>query len=204
MRSKRKFTRKSGLRDAKLIVIATEGEQTEKAYFNGIAFSTSYRNSAVHIEVLDRLDGNSDPKNCLLLLNKFKSEYHLNQNDELWLVCDVDRWGDKKLSEVNQLCKQKGYKLAISNPCFELWLLIHHVKVSDSLQEFETLTCAQITERLRAALGAYNKANLNIDNFIDNVSMAIVEARVLDNPAEEWPNSVGSKVFLLIESMITK
>lgn len=204
MRTKRTFTRKSGLRDSKLIIIATEGEKTEKAYFNGIAFSTIYRHSGVHVEVLERLDGGSDPKNCLRSLTKFKSEYHLNSNDELWLVCDVDTWGDRKLSEVNQLCRQKGYKLAVSNPCFEIWLLFHHIKVSESNDEFGALACIHITEKLKDVLGAYNKSNLKIEDFINQVPAAISEAKALDKPAEAWPNGVGSKVFAIVESILRR
>jgi hypothetical protein len=36
MPAKRDFKRKSGLRDARLIIIAAEGEKTEKIYFEGL------------------------------------------------------------------------------------------------------------------------------------------------------------------------
>lgn len=166
MRSKRKFTRKTGLRDAKLIIIAAEGEVTEKLYFNGIAYSPNYKNSKVHVEVLSRDDAGSDPKTCLRSLNKCKAEYSLNKNDELWLVCDVDRWGDKNLSEVNRLCHQKGYRLAVSNPCFELWLLLHHEKLSKATtadQDMLLTGCREIITRLRLVVGSYNKSNLDMN-----------------------------------------
>src|SRR5258706_4532311 len=111
MRVRKKFTRKTGLRDAKLIIIATEGEKTERSYFLGVA--SKFRASRVHVEVLTRPGGHSDPKACLDTLNGFKRQYRLNSHDELWLVCDVDRWGQKKVSEVSTTCKQKGYYLAV-------------------------------------------------------------------------------------------
>jgi len=116
MPTKRSFTRRSGFRDSRLIIIAAEGEKTESKYFNALREITS--NSRVHIEVLPRT-GSSDPLQVLEELNKFNTTYQLRKSDDaLWLVIDVDRWGGKKLSEVSQLCLQKGYFLAISNPAF--------------------------------------------------------------------------------------
>ena len=52
-------------------------------------------------------------------------------NDELCLVIDRDKqsWTEATISEVAQFCHAKQYILALSNPCFELWLLIHHYDV---------------------------------------------------------------------------
>ncbi|HZY82268.1 MAG TPA: RloB family protein [Cyclobacteriaceae bacterium] len=205
MRSKPSFKRKSGLRDAKLIIIATEGDVTERTYFNGVAKSPEYRNSGVHVEVLVREDGGSDPKNCLQTLNKFKKTYNLNKHDELWLVCDVDRWGDKKLAEVNQLCRQKGYKFSVSNPCFEIWLLIHHFKISTSDQQTKDLlvsNCDSVGAKLREVLGGYNKAKLKIDDFLKGIEHAVSEANTLEIIDEDWPNGLGTKVHHLVKSML--
>lgn len=203
MRVKKSFTRKTGLRDARLIIIATEGEKTEKTYFMGVA--TKFKTSKVHVEVLDRLGSGSDPETCLEVLNKFKRRYNLNKNDELWLVCDVDRWGAKKLSRVSQLCKQKGYYLSVSNPCFELWLLIHFVTLS-TLDDVERnklcSTCVSIEERLRTELGSYNKSNLIFEVYSDKIAFAMLEGKKLDNPLEAWPNMSGSKIINLMDSIL--
>ena len=53
----------------------------------------------------------------------------------MWLICDVDRWGQKKLSEVDQLCKQKSYFFAVSNPCFESWLMLHFANMENYSDE---------------------------------------------------------------------
>jgi len=101
-------TRRSGYRNPKLIIIASEGTYTEKKYFEDLAVSYAIPN--LHVEVLDRLDSGSDPESVLKALDKFRSQYSLRLNyDELWLVIDVDRWPIKKLSEVSSLCDQKNY-----------------------------------------------------------------------------------------------
>ncbi|MEM1180705.1 MAG: RloB family protein [Acidobacteriota bacterium] len=43
--------------------------------------------------------------------------------DEVWCVFDVD--AHPKLGEARELARAHDIHLAISNPCFELWLLLH-------------------------------------------------------------------------------
>jgi hypothetical protein len=57
-------------------------------------------------------------------------KYSFQENDEVWIVLDTDP--DKTDSRTPQLqmvreeCKQrKGWNIALSNPCFEVWLYFH-------------------------------------------------------------------------------
>ncbi len=43
--------------------------------------------------------------------------------DEVWCVIDVDRHA--RLRQACQRAEQAGIHMAVSNPCFELWLLLH-------------------------------------------------------------------------------
>ena len=52
--------------------------------------------------------------------------YEMQEDDELWLVLDTDRWSAAQLREVDQISRENGWNLAISNPCFELWLYLHY------------------------------------------------------------------------------
>ncbi len=201
---KRSFKRTSGVRDAKLIIIASEGEATEKLYFEGVAANGRFRNTRVHVKVLDRGSGNSDPAACLRSLINFKTEYHLNKEDELWLVCDVDRWGDRKLSEVNRLCRQKGFFISVSNPCFELWLLCHFVSVSsfDNEKKSELLSgCRKVIDELKKAMGGYKKTSIDLDKFIERIPDAIDESEKLDMSGD-WPVNIGTRVSKLMKSII--
>jgi len=172
---KRNFTRKSGFRDSKLIIIASEGTKTEKVYFE--ALKEYFNNTRLHIEVLERLES-SDPTNVVKTLDKFKSEYNLRINlDQLWLVIDVDRWGNRKLSNVSQQCIQKSYKLAVSNPAFEIWLLLHSKTLDDYseeekqvfLQNPKTHNRSRLEHELVAVLGSYNKSKPDMNIFLPQV-----------------------------------
>lgn len=207
-RERKPFTRTSGVRDAKLIIIAAEGELTEKDYFHGVAISSKYRNSKVHVEFLSRGNSNSDPKACISSLNSFKKQFSLGKNDELLLVCDVDRWGSKKLSEIYKLSKQKSYLIAVSNPCFEVWLLLHHINISEySTQKLEDLKnggCSAVINEIRTKGFKYNKSKLRINDYINNVEHAVKQAKILDPEKLAWPNGFGSQVYLLVGSMINR
>lgn len=79
---------------------------------------------------------NSSPEHVLKQLNDYKKEYELESDDELWLVIDKDRWPDAMLSHVATECTQDIYMhVAISNPCLELWLLLHFIDVTSLTPE---------------------------------------------------------------------
>jgi hypothetical protein len=213
MSQKREFkprTRRTNLRDAKLIVIATEGTNTEKKYFQDMASPKYYRNPRVHVEVLDRAITASAPEYVMRMLDQFKQEYSLRVYDQLWMVIDVDTWGEEKLSLMAQECLQKNYLLAVSNPCFEIWLLLHIKSLDDYTQEElrELVENEKINHRTRLEkelvelLGSYNKHNPDTDLFLPFIQTAIDRARSLDtHPEHRWPNALGTRVYLLAEAI---
>lgn len=91
-------------------------------------------NPRVHVHILERNDNeinNSSPEHVLKQLNDYKDQYELESDDELWLVVDRDRWTEAMLSQVATECAQDNYMhMALSNPCIELWLLLHLVDVT--------------------------------------------------------------------------
>lgn len=205
--------RKSNLRDAKLIVIATEGMQTEKRYFEELISPNYYRNPRVHVEVLQRTTPSaSSPDHVLQLLDEFKREYQLRPEDELWMVVDYDRWGDAKLSSIATQCSQKKYNLAVSTPCFELWLLLHlrplDAYSEDELDEIrrniKVNNRTKLEREILGILGGYNKSNFDPDLFLPHVEYAIERAANLDShPDHRWPNDVGSRVYRLAQLLIS-
>ena len=112
--------RKHDRRSAKLFIIATEDRYAPDQYFG------MFGSHKVQVKVLETLNGQSAPQYVLERLDKFKKKYDLSDEDELWLLLDVDRW--VKPTQLIAVCpeaRQKGYQLAISNPCFEIWLFLH-------------------------------------------------------------------------------
>ena len=202
---KKPFIRRTGFRDAKLIVIASEGQKTEKKYFNDL--KDTYVRSSLHVEVLERSVSASSPSHVLAHLNKFKTKYKLGRDDELWMVIDVDRWKAQNLSDVAGKCRDKGFWIAVSNPCFELWMLLH-------LDEFDLYDYEQknrlfhnsqnfIEREIRRILGSFNKSNPDTSKFLPHIENAVIRAKKLDiNPNSRWPNSLGTRVYLLVEKIL--
>lgn len=186
--------RKHDRRSAKLFVIATEGQDTEKQYFE------MFGSRKVKVEVRATGDDNkSAPEYVIERLDKFKDKYGISEDDELWLVLDVDRWVKRdQLIAVCPQARQKGYQLAISNPCFEIWLCLHF---GDLLPEDRT--CKHFEIRLRNILGSYNKSNLDISAYKPNVESAIERSRSLDlKPNEYWTSQLGTHVYKLVERIL--
>lgn len=204
--------RPHGARNPKLIIIATEGLKTEPRYFDALALS--YASSRTHVAVLKRQETASDPQRVLTQLREFKREFRLNPNDELWLVIDLDRWAPQMLSDVSSQAVKIRVSLAVSNPCFEIWLLLHHRAFSyydpSVLNEFrendkDGTSRSRLERELIAILGEFNKANLNTDNYIPYIGKAIQNAELADtNPDERWPQEIGTHVYRLAKHIAEK
>ena len=154
----------------------------------------------VKVEILATGDDNkSAPEYVLERLDKFKDLYGFSEDDELWLVLDVDRWVKKEqLIAVCPQARQKGYQLAISNPCFEIWLCLHFEDLFP-----EDWTCKHFEARLRNILGSYNKSNLDVLAYTPNVKNAIERSRSLDlRQNEYWTSQLGTRVYKLVESIL--
>jgi len=209
-RERRDFNRITGIRDPSLIVIATEGEKTEQQYFEGLKQKCADNSSKIKLEILEpRIQGNSSPKYVLEQLNEYKKAYGLNVNDELCMLIDRDKqsWTEAELSTVAKQCAQKQYLLALSNPAFELWLLLHlkdldTYSVEDKVKLLENKN-KHLKKELRNLLGEFNPSNLKFDDFWNDTHLAIQRAERLDTvPQDRWPNELGSRVYLLIKKVI--
>ena len=209
--------RREAFRDARLIVIASEGKDTERIYFKALA--KEYTNPRVHVHILERSEAeqnNSSPDHVLKQLNDYKSQYELEADDELWLVVDKDRWTEAMLSCVATECSQEvAMHMALSNPCFELWLLLH---IEDSAlltpeeqkQWIENRRKSKngdpyLKVRLRQKMGSYHESSYDALALIAHVEDAIERARALDNnPNDRWPQTLGTRVYLLAESVMNR
>jgi hypothetical protein len=199
----------NGLSDSSVIIIACEGRKTEKKYFEDLTFQ--YHNSRVRVFVLEKLDNRSSPEDVLQQLDDFVEQFELEEDDMLWLVADRDRWKLQTLSTIARQCYQKKYQLAISNPAFEFWLLLHLKDIQDYSPEEQIALFRNKKDNNRSRLekeiidivGTFNKSNLHSPDFLANVEIAIQRARLLDiHPDHRWPNQLGTRVYLLADIII--
>lgn len=209
------FERPEGKKKARLIIIAAEGRMTEKIYFEALA--AQYHSTGVHVEIIDRQTDSSDPRTVFEALDAFTKIYELDEDDELWMVIDRDykSWDDKQIGEVAQLCHQKpGFNLGLSNPAFEIWLLIHIKDIDKDYKEddreafWHNRKVSQEKTVLKKELSniiphGFNESNYDAEYLIKNVHVAIERARKMDQkPDDRWPNYLGTRVYLLTEKII--
>ena len=211
MRTRRSFERPEGIRSAKLIVIASEGRKTESIYFEALRDTVALSN--VIIKVLKRDNNQSSPADVLAQLKDFKSQYSLEGDDELWMVIDRDKWTDKMLADVARQCMQDRYlHIALSNPCFELWLLLHLEDVT-SMNDEEKIKLREnkreskngdpwLKKRLRLRMGSYQESNYDTSLLLPHVERARKRAKELDSiKSHRWPQEIGTRVYRIIDSI---
>ena len=127
-RDDRPIGRRGPTRDPKLrILIVCEGQATEPEYFR--AFQHAARNPRVHIELAGETGVPMTVVEVAIRLRDEAQREAKRQRDEnlrwdaVWGVFDVDE--HPKLAEARKLAEEHSIELAVSNPCFELWALLH-------------------------------------------------------------------------------
>lgn len=210
MRKRKDFVRLEGVRSARLVVIASEGRCTESIYFSAV--KDKLRAPNVHVEILARDSNESSPESVHGQIADFMRQYNIEDDDELWLVIDRDRWHERMLSQVAQLCSQNPHlHFCMSNPCFELWLLLH----LEDIRKYDEATANELAlnrknragltwlkKRMRELLGSYSESSYDALRLLPYVPEAMAIARELDvNPTDRWPQGVGTRVYRLMESI---
>jgi hypothetical protein len=119
---RRSFRRLLGRRRyRKLFVVSPEGSKTEPQYFSLL----NSQFAVVRILCLGHRYGQS-PDRVLRAMDSYLSEVGLRDTDEAWLVIDRDRWPTDAIDRLHSwACSHRNTHLAVSDPCFEYWLLLH-------------------------------------------------------------------------------
>src|SRR5215213_11842726 len=161
------------------VLIVCEGRATEGGYFKDLR--SEFRNRLVDIEVDDR---GAVPKTLVERAAARKKEADREARrrrddflryDEVWCVFDVDV--HPNLPDARQQARANGIELAISNPCFELWALLHFQDQTSHLERRDARS------RLKRHLPDYEKA-LPFDRLNPGYSEAVTRAHELDRRCE--------------------
>jgi hypothetical protein len=186
------------LRDDRLFIIACDDTYAPKQYFNFFQLprvqvyvvGTPLDENRCHaIDVLQRLEG-----------------IEHDGEDERWMLLDTDHYVNgphiKEFKRIIKEAKEKGISVALSKPCFELWLLLHHTD-KDAVTGLDD---AKVVEKsLRVQLGEYNKTSLKREHFpVETVAKAYLQARDLDKTVKGGviPQTNTSRVYRLWETII--
>ena len=214
MRNRKSFKRVEGVRSDLLFAIATEGKDTERVYFE--ALRDKLQTNRIRMEILPSENNDSSPDKVFNRLCEFESNYDTGRDDQLWIVVDRDKWTEKTLSEIALYCsKSKNHFFGLSNPCFELWLLLHCEDISRySEKDLSALKTNKkdkkggdswLKKRMRKALGSYSESSYDARGLLNNVNVAIDRADKLDvDKQQRWPQGVGTRVYRLVDDILKK
>jgi len=186
------------VRDASLIVIASEDTHAVQKYFD------RFQPRRVQFRVLPTENGQSAPQHILARLDTFRSEFHLDDDDQLWYCGDTDHWVAANhvanLVQVLQRCSQAGYHVALSNPCFELWLLLHFLDMPPEVE-----SCQDICRKLSAAAGGYSKLQgCRTRITSEMVQRALERAARLDVGTAEIPTTPTTRIYRIFNMLIQR
>lgn len=121
--------RRSGFRTPKrTFVVFCEGERTEPEYIFALKQEPSVRDIAAVDIRLNKETAGSVPMTLVqaAIDHRRRVDEEEGEVDEIWCIFDVE-WprNHPELPRAITMAKAARVNLAISNPCFELWLALH-------------------------------------------------------------------------------
>jgi len=180
-------------------LVVCEGARTEPEYIKG--FEREARNAAVTVQIPKK---RGDPLNLVKLavrLTKNADDRARREADpglkfdEVWCVFDGDV--PARLEAARTLAVSNRFGLVISNPCIELWLILHF-RENPGPQ-----TSAHLLSLLREFLTHYDKG-IDFRDFAGKTEDAANRARRLDERARgegEPGRNPTTDMFRLVDSI---
>lgn len=190
-----RYSRKSKCRIPIKFYIAPEGTVTEYDYFSSLQRELRLEN--VEIIPIPKEEGDtcSDPEHIVKLASKFCTKHKIKIDDyfKVAIVVDFDRWRHKLANAFHE-AKRRKFDFYLSNPCIELWFLLHENDLS-TWDKSELTPC----RKCKQLFGSSNK----IKTLYINTKTAIENARKLDNEQDAaWPTEVGTSLYKLFEQIL--
>jgi hypothetical protein len=198
-----------------------EGANTERKYFMGISNNRKELgiNNDIELVILlkeGEIKDYSHPQKLLELIKEKKKQLiedkiYDEQIDQFIIVFDRDSFENKE-TYIEFIKKAKvEHKLAITSPCFEIWLLLHY---NDSLKEHIKPNKEEIvknnkissshtyTSKLFSDVSGMNaKTNSSFPRFKNKIDIAIQQEKEIEQSIIKMAGAIGSNIGQLIEQM---
>lgn len=133
--------------------------------------------------------------------------------DKICLIVDRDREsflsipGNNQYDYVLSKCRENGFVMCVTNPCFEFWLLLHYGEVF-SLSRESLAENAKISNKrryaeqcLREICPKFHKNSYPAEELVRRINIAIENEKKFCEDVVELEHSIGSNIGILIESM---
>ena len=132
------------------------------------------------------------------------------QIDRLCIIADRDMHSflETQYDELLENCKKEKIDLFISNPYFELWLLMHYSDLTE-YEETTLLANKKIGDRTQTELylkaklgGTYSKKRLLFDyRYKDRIDSAIENSKKYATSLKELKENIGTNIGNLLDEL---
>nr|WP_246458376.1 RloB family protein [Saccharopolyspora gloriosae] len=130
--------------------------ETERQYLR--ALHSHLRTLAVDVQLESEA---VDPVTLVAKAKRWRSR-NPGAYDEIWCVVDVDEFD---IDAARSAAKKANITLAVSNPCFEYWLLLHFEDFGGALHDYRAAA-----SRLKRHVRHYEKASIVFDDYKDGLA----------------------------------
>ena len=189
------LSRRTGTRKYRPVCWVSAEGQTERDYLRMAAF----KDAPVSVRFpKDIHPGRRNPAQVLKRFVKAMREEDFRKGDEAWVVVDVDEWDESEFAGLLAWAKSDSrHHLAISNPKFELFLVMHFEKGNGCT------TAPSVDAALKRHMSGYDKRLRRGQFSVEQVRTAAANARAKRaGCASDIPDPGMTDVFLLVESLI--
>lgn len=204
---------KRGFRHRKMkpvILIVTEGSQTEPKYFE--QFRTRQTNIDIHVVRSNPNQGGTDYVSLVRKAVEYRDKNQLSvaQGDALWVVADGDvnfnnpnpvETKNILLRKARKMAANAGIEIAVSNPCFEFWYLLHFKHTTGYLKDY-----GAVASVLRIYIANYEKTSDVTAQLIPHLEDALRNAKRTEEyhicNGAEYPFEIGVNPFTDVYKLI--
>lgn len=189
--------RKTNYRDPKKVVILVcQGAETEPIYFNN--FRKKDCDIAIHIH----RDAGKDPIAITKTAKYLKNDQYKGAVIErIFCIYDVDNTPETVLKKSYKISIDNGLETCISNPCFEIWYLLHFLYSTSRYNSYDDVNMDLINH-----VHGYAKNKDIFNLLLPNQQKAIANAKRLEKhhkDVNDDPSICGSnpstQIFIIVE-----
>ena len=161
----------------KAFLIVTEGKKTEPNYLKALRVRLQLNATDVEIVHPEGTDPITLTKRAIELRDARKRSAKKGLEvayDEVWVVFDLEQTHSERRKLAKQAMAMKeaaGVQFAVSDPCFEFWLLLHEEPTHSPFAD-----CQPVIVRLARHWPAYAKGTLPPLTFLEKLPVALTNA----------------------------
>jgi RloB-like protein len=161
------------------VFIGTNGKKTERQYLTALKVCDWVRPTRIVVKFFDGAPS--------YVVRRAAEGRDQDDFDEAWAICDVDEF---VVPTAQTEAEAADVTLVWSNPCFELWLILH---LEDCRVRLDS--AVKVEEKLTRLLPNWDKANVRFDDFRAGVDIAAHRAKALSQQPTDNPSTAMWKLI---------